>query len=223
MTEFEENTVPDGEPIPSIVNHRLTYATWDPDDEPTTSIVPLIIVAHYTVSRTAKGTAATFKAKDYLSCHLTCDRDGSMIQQVPFNQKARHAGESSWNGKPRCNDFSIGVEMVSPGPLKRWAPGSAHEYTDVYGNPWTEGVVEGRHKNPGCSWKYWAEYSDEQVDAFIRVCAELMAAYPTIVDIVGHDDIAPSRKTDPGPAFPWGAIRSALRLGDTEPAPPLEE
>lgn len=191
-----------------VVDHRLNYAKWDPDSHKGVYIVPTAIVAHYTVSRTAEGTARAFKADDYLECHLTCDRDGSLIQQVPFNRLARHAGVSEWRGRKRCNYFTIGIEMVSPGPLLKVGSG----YTDVYGKPWDGGVVQADHKNPGCSWKYWAEYTDEQIDAFIRASSELMAAYPPIREVIGHDDVAPTRKRDPGPAWPWGAIREALRL-----------
>ena len=46
-----------------------------------------------------------------VSAHLLIKRDGSCIQYVPFNKRAWHAGKSSYQGKERCNDFSIGIEL----------------------------------------------------------------------------------------------------------------
>lgn len=196
----------------AIVDHRLTYATWVPDEQGK-PITPELIVLHYTVSRSLPGVVATFRARDYLSCHLTIDVDGSVTQMVAFDRLACHAGVSSWRGRKSCNGFSVGIELINPGPLLRQGE---DQYVDVYGRPWTGEVVHGRHKHPACKYQHWAAYSDEQVDSTIRVCAELMGAYPSIVDVVGHEDIAPGRKTDPSPAFPWAPLRAALRLPDLD-------
>ena len=46
-----------------------------------------------------------------VSTHLLIKRDGEIIQFVPFNMRAWHAGESSFDGKDNCNDYSIGIEL----------------------------------------------------------------------------------------------------------------
>ena len=46
-----------------------------------------------------------------VSAHLLIKRDGSCVQFVPFNKRAWHAGKSNYEGKERCNDFSIGIEL----------------------------------------------------------------------------------------------------------------
>ena len=46
-----------------------------------------------------------------VSAHLLIKRDGSCVQYVPFNKRAWHAGKSNYQGKERCNDFSIGIEL----------------------------------------------------------------------------------------------------------------
>jgi len=46
-----------------------------------------------------------------VSSHLLIRRDGELIQYVPFNKRAWHAGVSSWDGRERCNDFAVGIEM----------------------------------------------------------------------------------------------------------------
>lgn len=105
-----------------------------------------------------------------VSSHLFIKRNGDIIQFVPFAKRAWHAGESHFQGKTRCNDFSIGIEL---------------EGTDVI------------------------PYEKRQYAQLQSVITALMQAYPTITHdrIVGHSDIAPGRKTDPGPAFDWNYLK----------------
>ena len=105
-----------------------------------------------------------------VSSHFLIRRDGELIQFVPCACRAWHAGASSWNGRERCNDFSIGVEL--------------------------EGVDE-------------IPYTEAQYRRLADLTATLRLRYP-ITDIVGHADIAPDRKTDPGQAFDWTHYRSLL-------------
>jgi AmpD protein len=106
-----------------------------------------------------------------VSAHFLIRRNGELLQFVPCAQRAWHAGESSWKGRTRCNDFSIGVELEGTGE----APFTAAQY---------------------------------------RRLAELTRAlkqrYP-IRDIAGHSDVAPERKSDPGPHFDWARYRRMLR------------
>ncbi len=101
-----------------------------------------------------------------VSAHFFIRRDGSLIQFVPCALRAWHAGASRWEGRERCNDFSIGIEL---------------EGTDEV--PFTE-----------------AQYA-----TLLPLLATLKAAYP-IRAVVGHSDIAPGRKTDPGPHFAWHRV-----------------
>ncbi|MFI4956743.1 MAG: 1,6-anhydro-N-acetylmuramyl-L-alanine amidase AmpD [Gammaproteobacteria bacterium] len=101
-----------------------------------------------------------------VSAHLFIDRQGHILQFVPFEKRAWHAGESSFEGRTCCNDFSIGIEL------------------------------EGSDTTP---------FTDAQYDALVKATKVIQAGYPKITKerIVGHSDIAPSRKTDPGPLFDW--------------------
>jgi AmpD protein len=98
-----------------------------------------------------------------VSAHFLIRRDGELIQFVPCDQRAWHAGASSWRGRSRCNDFSIGIEL------------------------------EGTDDLPFEHIQY------QKLAELVRV---IKSQYP-IADIVGHSDIAPGRKTDPGPHFDW--------------------
>jgi AmpD protein len=106
-----------------------------------------------------------------VSSHFYVRRDGALIQFVPCCQRAWHAGASQWAGQPRCNDFSIGIEL------------------------------EGSEDLP---------YERVQYRCLAQLVTLLQSAYP-ISDVVGHSDIAPGRKTDPGPCFDWLLFRSFLR------------
>lgn len=105
-----------------------------------------------------------------VSAHFLIRRGGEIIQFVPCGKRAWHAGESSWHGKARCNDFSIGVEL------------------------------EGSDTQP---------FTADQYRALVALTQALRKAYP-LRDIAGHADIAPGRKTDPGPHFDWEGYRKAL-------------
>lgn len=109
-----------------------------------------------------------------VSAHALITRDGAVIQYVPFGERAWHAGQSQYRGRPACNDFSIGIEL------------------------------EGTDQLP---------YTDPQYESLGALVNALLAAYPTLScdHIVGHSDIAPGRKTDPGPSFEWERFRSVLR------------
>lgn len=98
-----------------------------------------------------------------VSSHFLVRRDGSVIQFVPCRRRAWHAGVSEWQGRSRCNDFSIGIEL---------------EGSD------------------------YVSFDSSQYLALARLTRHLKRRYP-IRSIVGHADIAPERKTDPGPFFDW--------------------
>jgi AmpD protein len=110
-----------------------------------------------------------------VSAHVLIRRDGELIQFVPFERRAWHAGESSFRGRNSCNDFSIGIEL------------------------------EGSDEVP---------YTDEQYRHLIAVICAINDAYPDMSSrqIAGHCDVAPERKTDPGPAFDWLRLYDGLAL-----------
>lgn len=105
-----------------------------------------------------------------VSSHFLVRRSGALLQFVACSERAWHAGESTWRGRSRCNDFSIGIELEGTDEL----PYAAAQYTML-----------GRLV-PALSRRYGIE------------------------DVVGHSDIAPGRKTDPGPGFDWPRFNRLL-------------
>jgi N-acetyl-anhydromuramoyl-L-alanine amidase len=105
-----------------------------------------------------------------VSTHFLIRRDGELIQFVACKKRAWHAGESSWKGRTRCNDFSIGIEL------------------------------EGTDELP---------FTDQQYGRLAELTRALKVRYP-IADIAGHSDVAPGRKSDPGPRFDWARYRAMV-------------
>jgi AmpD protein len=108
-----------------------------------------------------------------VSAHFLIRRDGVLIQFVPCGMRAWHAGVSQWQGRERCNDFSIGIEL------------------------------EGTDDRP---------FTQAQYRRLAALIGKLRCTYP-IADITGHSDIAPGRKTDPGPHFDWLRLHRMLDDG----------
>jgi len=102
-----------------------------------------------------------------VSSHFFIRRDGELIQFVSCLKRAWHAGVSQWQGRERCNDFSIGIEL------------------------------EGDDGSP---------FEEAQYVVLARLLDALKATYP-IAGVTGHSDIAPGRKTDPGPFFDWARVK----------------
>lgn len=109
-----------------------------------------------------------------VSAHFVIHRNGDLTQCVSCERRAWHAGKSSFFGRERCNDFSIGIEL------------------------------EGSDDEP---------FADAQYETLLALGAELWQRYP-LRAVVGHSDIAPGRKTDPGCGFDWRRLRDGLALPD---------
>lgn len=208
-----------------IENHKLVDGAVDglrlefrADTDVGPPLVPEVAVIHYAVTESARATAAVLDSREYVSCHVTLDRTGLVIQQVPFNRIAWHAGESSYAGREHVSRFSLGIEISNPGPLVKVAGG----FQTTYGTPWTGEVVEAWHVNDTAKrgWKFWAGYTQTELDLCAHLC-ELWKQTYRITNVVGHDEIAPGRKSDPGPAFPMRWLRETVfpNLGSTEPPP----
>ena len=105
-----------------------------------------------------------------VSAHFLVRRDGALVRFVPVERRAWHAGASTWRGRSRCNDFSVGIEL--------------------------EGADD-------------APFEDAQYAALAQLVTDLRNSLP-LRAIAGHGEIAPGRKTDPGPRFDWERLLLGL-------------
>jgi N-acetylmuramoyl-L-alanine amidase len=188
-----------------IQAHRLVSAEQRPLPHHGGRIVPRFIIIHYTAGGSAD---SSYDALDRagLSAHILIKRDGALIQCVDFDSKAFHAGKSFWRGYRSLNSCSIGIEVCNYGWLMRRGDGKFQRVgeTPVF-EP--EEVIVADHKNGRPRDVGWEVYPEAQLVVLKEVCEALLNEYPTIIEIVGHDDISPDRKQDPGPAMPMTSLQ----------------
>jgi N-acetylmuramoyl-L-alanine amidase len=167
------------------------------------------VIVHYTAGPYQPSLNTLVNPNVKASAHVIVDRDGSITQLVPFDEISWHAGQSAYGGRVGFNKYSIGIEIVNSGPLTK----SGNVYRSWFGAAYNPSdVIEAIHRNQTRP-KFWHIYTEDQIQAVSDLCRALIDAYG-IKNILGHEEIAPRRKTDPGPAFPLDRLRNNLLLAD---------
>ena len=195
-----------------IANHKLVHDDGTPYPFKASPNLggPILshdyLIIHYTEGQTVKGAVEWLTSHESkVSAHLVIGRDGSMFQLVPFDRTAVHTGRSQWQGRKGLARYSIGIELDNAGKMSRkgvkWVSGFGKAYPE-------SDILEGVHKF-GARKYGWHMYPQAQLEAAAEVAAVLVREYG-IGEILGHDDIAPKRKWDPGPAFPTDQFRATV-------------
>ncbi|MBJ7373578.1 MAG: N-acetylmuramoyl-L-alanine amidase [Pseudomonas sp.] len=132
------------------------------------------VVVHYT-STSLERSLQLLTHGDVSSHYLIGDdKSATVYKLMDENQRAWHAGESQWQGRTWLNSSSIGIEIVNPG------------YKDTP------------------TGRLWYPYSEAQIQSLITLLKDISKRNGISPrHIIGHSDIAPLRKLDPGPLFPW--------------------
>lgn len=205
-----------------IRRHRLHDDNDDPvpfTESPNTGsgkVDPQYLVIHYTAGRSLQSTVDWFSnPQARASAHLVIGRDGAIVQMVPFDRIAWHAGQSRWHGIVGLNSSSIGIELDNAGILTRqggkWKAWFGGEYPEAE-------VLEAIHQHETVV-RGWHAFTPQQIEVATEVAATLVTQYD-LRDVIGHDDIAPGRKVDPGPAFAMQSFRSrVMGRSASEPVP----
>ncbi len=170
---------------------------------------PEFIIIHYTAGPNAKSAINWLKNKDAsASAHLVIDHDGSITQMVRFDTIGWHAGVSSWKALKGLNKYSIGIEIANWGHLM----GQAGYWRSWTGAPLTDDrVITAAHRNQPATQRAWEIYDAAQIDATLDAVRALVAHYGIESNnLLGHDDISPTRKTDPGPAWDMDRFRAKV-------------
>ncbi|MEK1895685.1 MAG: N-acetylmuramoyl-L-alanine amidase [Rhizobium sp.] len=147
---------------------------------------PDMILLHYTGMPTADGALEWLcRNESQVSSHYFVSEGGEVLQLVPEERRAWHAGKSYWQGETDINSLSIGIEIANAGH-----PG---------GLP---------------------EYPQEQIQALVELCRDCGQRWSIAPErVLGHSDVAPIRKVDPGEKFPWKDLHRAGVGHWVEPAP----
>ncbi|SNS54798.1 N-acetylmuramoyl-L-alanine amidase [Pseudomonas segetis] len=131
------------------------------------------VVLHYTSTNLPRS-LELLTTTDVSSHYLIDSNPATIYQLVDENRRAWHAGVSSWKGRTWLNSTTIGIEMVNKG------------YTDTP------------------SGRVWQPYTEAQIQALISLLKDIVKRHDLpLGSIIGHSDVAPQRKVDPGPYFPW--------------------
>ncbi len=184
------------------------------------NIDPDYLVVHYTAGDTAENAVNWFlntkNNPQNIAAHIVLDVDGTITQLVPFNRRANHAGYSNWDGLIGFNIHSIGIEVVNPGYVEKMSDGTYRR--EVGRDPKTKKIIyknypastsakiiKAKHKHKfwdAAANQHWFKFPQIQLDALYKMSKTIINHYQ-LIRAVGHDDISPARKPDPGPAFPW--------------------
>ena len=158
-----------------------------------------ILVIHFTDENLQSSLdILTQPHRDPVSAHYVVSAPGdagkpaTIYRLVDESKRAWHAGESQWQGRHALNDQSIGIEIVYESHCPRTEPAPPTP-TDA---------------DAGCAYP---DYPPEQIALVQRLARDILARHHDIdpTRVVGHADIAPNRKPDPGPRFPWHALYEA--------------
>ncbi len=137
------------------------------------------VVLHYT-STDLPHSLALLTQGEVSAHYLIGDTPATVYRLVDENRRAWHAGVSEWQGRTWLNAGAIGIELVNQG------------YRD------------------GPDGRVWQPYSEAQIETLIILLKDLVRRHDLPIDsIIGHSDIAPQRKVDPGPLFPWQRLAEA--------------
>lgn len=177
-------------------NHRGKFKKGLPDS----------IVIHFTAGASfASSVQSLCDPVSKASAHVVIGRKGEVSQLIPFDTIAWHAGKSELNGRSGYNHYSIGIELDNAGLLQK----QGEKFTSWFGRSYHESeVVKAKHRNESAT-KYWHAFTEMQINCCIELCKALLVTY-NIKEIVGHEEISPGRKIDPGPAFPLDKVRRLL-------------
>jgi N-acetylmuramoyl-L-alanine amidase len=186
----------DGTPVPFVAspNHGE-------------GLEPIYLVVHYTATTTLDAVVDWFRSPSAnASAHVIVDRDGRAVQMVSLDRRAWHAGTSRWEERENLNAYSVGIDLVNAGSLER---GRFWGWVDWSGRRVRRReTLTARHKHQSVN-RRWHRFTPPQIERALAIARTLHRHFRFKAGL-GHDDIAPDRKIDPGPAFPMAWFASEV-------------
>ncbi len=143
------------------------------------------LILHYTVLPDDK--SITVLTQQSVSAHYLVNNlgDNEIYQLVDENKRSYHAGVSAWRTDKNLNDTSIGIEIVNMG-----------------------------YKTDTAGLKVFEPFTDEQIRKVAALAKDIVTRYQIpATNVLAHADIAPTRKQDPGPLFPWKRLYDEYQIG----------
>lgn len=205
-------TTAEGRKFQEITPHRNGFEPNKRNPEPE------FIIMHFTTGTRMESTINHFKdAASGVSTHLMIGRNGRVVQFLPFDRIAHHSGFSWWEQQSNLNQSSIGIELDNAGLLIRKA-GKWQRNKMIIPDDEVKQDVHWKQFKPNNPAKYpgWQKFTKVQLDVALKIVRALKERYPSIKEILGHDDVNLRNRYDPGPLFPMRRFRRAL-FGRAEP------
>jgi N-acetylmuramoyl-L-alanine amidase len=166
------------------------------------------IVIHFTAGASFEADLEQLSTSNaQVSCHLLIGRDGKVAQVGNFKDILWHAGVSEWDGINGLNQYSIGIELANPGAMDVVDSNTVKTWWGKTYSIKNDGIILAKHPYTGSSQKGWLPYTDIQLKTLENVVDAIKTEY-NIKEVIGHEQIAPKRKNDPG----IGAIFSKEEL-----------
>ena len=154
------------------------------------------IILHYTVSdndRSIKTLTTGEVSAHYL---VLANDDDKIYNLVPESERAWHAGDGGFSGRTILNDTSIGIEIVNAGIQPQYR--NALKSDDLDYHP----------------YEHYVAFDELQIKKVAQLVQDIATRYDiSPKNIIGHADMAPSRKIDPGAKFPWQLLYEQYGIG----------
>jgi len=182
--------------------HPLFVREHSPNCRP--FLDPRYIILHWTAGGPGHTSVDWCKnPESNVSYHFVICRNGDVVQMVSLDNVAWHAGKSEWKGQKDLNKNSIGIGLANWGPLRQdGTTGLFHPYNPKYKGSIIppKSVYQERPEIEDSVYVYFERYTTPQFYSLGLIIHALCQSLP-IVDVLGHSDVAPTRKIDPGPAL----------------------
>lgn len=185
--------------LEQVLKEALLDKNWRPGKEPIVTsgnrlqegqLQPRYIILHCIGFEREKALSILTNDTDYsVTAHFFIDQDGECVSLAPLDKIANHCGKSRWKDQENLNPYAIGIELHAP------------DYAGAISHP------------DNLDWNKFDEYTEAQLVRLIKLLNYLVKNYSIKKEnILYHSDIAPGRKTDPGPTFP-GELFARLGFG----------
>ena len=159
------------------------------------------IVLHYTVSDNER--SIKLLTKGSVSAHylILKNNDNKIYNLVPESERAWHAGDGGFAGRTILNDTSIGIEIVNDGIQKQYRGALKKD-------------ADGAQNIDYHPYKHFVEFDEIQIKKVAQLVQDIATRYEIRPkNIIGHSDLTPSRKIDPGAKFPWQRLYKEYGIG----------
>lgn len=166
------------------------------------------IIIHYTTGTRVESTIAHFRHIDSgVSAHLLIGRDGRVIQFLPFDRIAFHAGKSWWENDTDLNRMSIGIELDNAGSLTQTPNGWFRKKIKIPDERVERATYWRESKERG-----WEIFPDAQMTVLEKIIRAILDNYggPDEIELLGHDDVNLANRQDPGAVFRMRDLREKI-------------